>query len=89
MGDNPDDYFDMFERLSTIYISRNLMMMYFKNTRFWRNVGTFGGAITINSPNFRRTQRPFVVISGCKFENNQAFFGGNAVYIRSTKLVPN
>lgn len=69
MGDDPDTYFDKFERLSVIYISRNLNMMYFKNTIFNRNVGTFGGAITINSPNFQNTSTnsPFVVVMGCTF----------------------
>lgn len=91
MDDDLDAYFDKFERLSLIYISRNLQMMYFKNNRFLRNSGTFGGAIAINSPNFRNSKqgRPYLVVSGCKFDNNQAFFSGNAIYLRNTKKVVN
>jgi hypothetical protein len=60
--------------------------MYFKDNRFWRNSGTFGGAITINSPNFRKTSyRPYLVVINCRFEQNQAYFGGNAIYMRNTK----
>jgi hypothetical protein len=60
--------------------------MYFKDNRFWRNSGSFGGAITINSPNFRKTSyRPYLVVINCRFEQNQAYFGGNAIYLRNTK----
>jgi hypothetical protein len=50
--DDVDSFFEKLERMSVIYISRNKKPMYFKQNRFWRNTGTFGGAITINSPNF-------------------------------------
>jgi hypothetical protein len=63
-----DTLFDKFERLSVVYISRGRGLMYFKNNRFYRNTGTFGGAITINSPNFQTDRRPFVVVDGCKFD---------------------
>lgn len=65
-----DGLFDKFERLSVIYISRNKKLMYFKNNRFYRNTGSFGGAIAINSPDFQNTQRPFVVIDSCNFIQN-------------------
>ena len=50
--DDIDIFFDKLERMAVIYISRNKRQMYFKENTFWRNTGTFGGAITINSPNF-------------------------------------
>ena len=62
-----DQLFDKFERLSVIYISRNRRLMYFKNNRFYRNVGTFGGAITINSPNFKRNGKPYLYVIENKF----------------------
>lgn len=40
------------ERLSTIYISRNVGNMIFYTNTFYRNVAGFGGALTINSPNW-------------------------------------
>ena len=70
LDDDIDSYFDKFERLSVIYVSRNLMMMYFKDNTFFMNTGTFGGAITINSPNFSTNDRPFLVIQTCTFTNN-------------------
>jgi hypothetical protein len=49
--DDIEEFFDKFERLSVIYISRNKKSMIFTNNAFDSNIGTFGGAITINSPN--------------------------------------
>lgn len=87
-GISPDDdmdlYFDLFERLGLIYIARNRGTMTFYKNRFWRNVGTFGGAITIDSPDWAKGNKPYVIISGCTFDTNMAYFSGNAVYIRNT-----
>ena len=85
ISDDVDAFFDKFERMSVIYISRNKRQMYFKENRFWRNTGTFGGAITINSPNFQTSGKPYLIIIGNTFEQNQAFMGGNAIYLRNTK----
>jgi hypothetical protein len=89
MSDDIDSYFDKFERLGLIYISRNRGMMYIRGTRFWRNIGTFGGAITINSPDWKNGNKPYVVISECIFDNNMAYFSGNAIYIRNTMRMKN
>lgn len=85
LNDDVDALFDKFERLALIYISRNQKLMYFRSNRFWRNSGTFGGALTINSSNFRGSKRPYLVVTSCTFEQNQAMFGGNAIYMRNTK----
>ena len=82
--DDVDSFFDKLERMSVIYISRNKKPMYFKQNRFWRNTGTFGGAITINSPNFQTSGRPYLVITENTFEQNMGLMGGNAIYIRNT-----
>lgn len=50
--DDIEEFFDKFERLGLIYISRNYGPMIFKDNTFTDNIGTFGGAITINSPNW-------------------------------------
>lgn len=89
MERDPDLYFDSFERLGVFYIARNRGLMYFKENKFYRNSGTFGGAITIDSPNFRTETRPFLFVDGCEFENNQGYFGGNAIYMRNTKRLAN
>ena len=52
-------------------------------------MGTFGGAVTINSPDWKQGDSPFVVITNNNFTNNFAYFSGNAIYFRNTKLVAN
>lgn len=55
--------FDTFERLGVIYISRNRDKIIIRNNKFYRNSGTFGGAITINSPDyFTGLNDPLVII---------------------------
>jgi hypothetical protein len=41
----------LFERLSLIYISKNRREVIIKDNYFYDNIGTHGGAISINSPN--------------------------------------
>lgn len=64
--------------------------MVFTGNTFTSNMATFGGAITINSPNMRAvvegledTTTPGIVIKSNYFLNNMAYFSGNAVYIRN------
>ena len=56
--------------------------MVFVSNAFSRNMGTFGGAITITSPNMRTSNKAYVVIYQNTFYNNQAYISGNAVFIR-------
>ena len=77
-------FFDAFERLGVVYVSRNRKAMIVKDSKFTNNVGTFGGAITINSPNWQEGITPYVAIINNQFSNNMAYFSGNAIYIRST-----
>lgn len=51
-----DDLFDTFERLSVVYISRNFQKVIIRDNNFDENIGTFGGAITVNSPNWQQGQ---------------------------------
>lgn len=50
--DDIDKYFDKFERMGLIYISRNKQPIIISKNTFKTNMGTFGGAITINSPDW-------------------------------------
>jgi len=89
MGTDPEQYFDMFERLSTIYISRNTRKVIFTANTFQFNFGLFGGAITINSQNWKYHKTletyPYAIIYDNTFKNNFAYFSGNCIYIRATK----
>ena len=76
-----DEYYDTFERLSTIYISRNKGAIIIKNNLFSKNIGTFGGAISINSPDFVHSTEPYIIINGNSFEQNMAYLSGNAIYV--------
>jgi hypothetical protein len=55
-------------------------------------MGLFGGAVTINSPDFSSvtsidpsSMKPFVILSGNTFTKNMAYLSGSAVYIRMTR----
>ena len=58
-----DSYYSLFERMSVIYISRNLGNVIFEGNKFLSNIGTFGGAISINSPYSTPTQKSYLVFS--------------------------
>ena len=47
-----NEFFDDYGRLGVIYISRNKQKVIIKDNYFTKNIGTHGGAITINSPNW-------------------------------------
>ena len=87
MSFDVETLFLTFERLGVIYISRNRDKMIFNDVNFLNNIGTFGGAITVNSPDFtnRDGPKPYVIVSQCHFSNNMAYFSGNAIYVKSYK----
>ncbi len=52
----------------------------------------FGGAITINSPDFSQviaadpsSKKPYIILSDNMFTKNMAYLSGSAVYIRMTR----
>lgn len=57
----------MFERMGVVYISRNKQQVIIRDNTFKYNIGTFGGALTINSPNWVTGDSPFVLIYNNKF----------------------
>ncbi len=79
-----DTFFENYERLSLIYISRPKELVLIKDNQFNRNIGTFGGAIAINSPDWNKGKQPHIIIRQNMFDGNMAYFSGNAIYIRST-----
>ena len=79
-----DSLYESYERLGLIYISRNKDLVLIKDNTFRSNIGTHGGAITINSPDWTTGQQPHVVIRKNAFEKNMGYFSGNAIYIRNT-----
>lgn len=79
-----DSLFENYERMGLIYVSRNKGQMIIKGNDFQSNVGTFGGAITINSPDWKNGNQPHVVITSNQFSRNMAYFSGNSIYMRAT-----
>lgn len=79
-----DTLFEDYERMSLIYVSRNKAQMVVKECNFSSNIGTFGGAITVNSPDWINGRQPHVVVVNNQFSGNMAYFSGNAIYIRTT-----
>ena len=79
-----DNIFDSYERLGLIYLSRMKDVTIIKDNSFYYNIGTFGGAITINSPDWRQGKQPHIIIKNNMFSKNMAYFSGNAIYIKST-----
>jgi hypothetical protein len=57
--------------------------------RFNKNLGVFGGAITINSPKWVNGKVPSLYIGYNTFDGNMAYVSGNAVYIRLAKSSEN
>ena len=63
---------------------------------FESNVGLFGGAVSIDSPNYVDADfsqdvhsnvkyRPYIMLEGNTFQYNQAYLSGNAVHARFTR----
>ena len=48
-----DGFFDNYERLGLLYISRPRDLTLIKGSKFIQNIGTFGASITIDSPNWQ------------------------------------
>ncbi len=61
-------------------------MVIIKDNNFYSSISTFGGAITINSPDWKAGRQPHVIIKNNLFQGNMAYFSGNAIYIRNTVL---
>ena len=85
---DPDTEFDdglyvqHMEQMSPFFIYANGGPIVFIDNEFSENIGTTGGAIHIEQPNFEVPgMKPYIVIRGNKFKNNMAYFAGNAIHI--------
>ena len=56
--------------------------MIFAGNNFRENIGTTGGVIHIESPEFRYDTKPFIIMHDNKFFNNMAYWAGNAFHIQ-------
>ena len=86
--------FNVFERHSgAVYISRPTKPVIFINNTFEENIGIFGGAVSINSPNFAAIEdpdnvpslEPYILFYKNIFSKNMAYMSGNALFIQGTK----
>lgn len=85
------------ERQSLIYISKPERAVIIRNSTFADNLGIFGGAIFVDSPNMQAndaykseapnaSKRPIVLINQNYFWRNSAYSSGNAIYLRGTRV---
>lgn len=84
-SEDVEELYDLFERISVIYISRPRNSVLFDSNIFSRNIGMFGGAITINSPDLSSSNFPAIVFKNNYFEHNMAYLSGNSIYVRFVK----
>jgi hypothetical protein len=90
---NPDGNWDdnlmisTLENVATFMIKGNQGPIIFKENEFSENIGTTGGVIHIEDPDFRYTDignNPYIVLKDNKFLNNMAYWAGNAFHISMT-----
>ena len=85
---DPDSEFDdalivdTLENVATIMIKGNQGPMIFTGNTFRDNIGTTGGAIHIEYPEFRHSGKPYIVMKDNRFLSNMAYFAGNAFHIQ-------
>ena len=95
--DHPDQLLVQMERQSAIYIAKPEKPVIFRNNTFSDNLGIFGGAIFVDSPNLQVNKayeslyaspnlRPVVIVKDNFFWRNSAYSSGNAVYLRGTRV---
>ena len=75
------------ENVATFMIKGNQGPIIFRENEFSENIGTTGGAIHIENPDFRyadKERNPYIVIMENKFFNNMAYWAGNVFHISMT-----
>ena len=91
LTEQPSAELGQLEKHSPIYIAHHRNPVVFESNTFEWNLGIFGGAITIDTPNFvddwsdARERKPYVVIQENLFNLTQSYLSGNAIYMRSTR----
>ena len=76
-----------FEKMSLIVIQRHKGHLIFSGNRFTNNIGLFGGAILIDSPDNHAPSNAlsYIIVQDNYFKSNMAYISGNSIYIRLTK----
>lgn len=85
---DPDQTFDdsivvdMIENVAAFMIKGNRGPVIFSGNTFRDNIGTTGGVIHIEDPDFRFGDSPSIVMSENQFVENMAYWAGNAFHIQ-------
>lgn len=72
-----------FETEAPIFIKNAWNQVIVRDSMFKMNLGTFGGVISYNSPNFQKSGNAYLIIDNSRFYNNLAYFSGGAVFVRN------
>lgn len=75
--------------MAPFVIKGNQGPIIFNNNNFRDNIGTTGGVLHIEDPDFRyatedEDKNPYIVLKDNKFLNNMAYWAGNAFHISLT-----
>ena len=63
-------------------IKGNRGAIIFSENTFSENIGTTGGVIHIEDPEFRFDDTPSIILKGNRFLKNMAYWAGNAFHIQ-------
>ena len=74
----------LLESVSAFVIKGNRGPMIFSGNEFRENIGTTGGVIHIEKPDFRFGNNPYIVLAENTFTKNMAYWAGNAFHIQMT-----
>ena len=80
---------DTLENVAAFMIKGNKGPMIFTGNNFRENIGTTGGVIHIESPEFRFDNNPYIIIHNNKFYNNMAYWAGNTFHIQMKMRMAN
>ena len=85
---DPDTEFDdsllitNMENIAPFVIKGNRGAIIFSGNIFRENIGTTGGVIHIEDPDFRYGDSPSIIMTNNRFLNNMAYWSGNAFHIQ-------
>ena len=84
---DPDGLFDdsnivnLIENVAAFMIKGNQGPIIFTGNTFEDNIGTTGGVIHIEHPDYRNNNAPAIVMAKNTFMSNMAYWAGNAFHI--------
>jgi len=77
-----EDLYDHFEMASPIIISRPKERVVLLGNEFGRNMGLFGGVLTLNAPNWAAGKTPVLVLKDNYYFMQAAYLSGNNIHFR-------